>query len=221
MFQIDAGVLIRLRAATRPAHNSVEAALAFLVQPLNLNTYKSAIERFYGFWLGWEPQIAVLLHDEALSEPRRRLHMLAADLAGLGMSVDAIKVLPRCPLTTLYDEMEALGSLYVMEGSTLGGRIIEQNLLRCFGESAPAIGHYFNGYGAATGTMWRSFLARLAKESVTDADRMGAGALKTFERLDSWFTDETPDGGGGGVRHRWGDARAHSVAPAPITNITS
>jgi hypothetical protein len=61
------------------------------MQPLSLITYKNVIERFYGFWLGWQPQVAVLLHDEALSKPRRRVHMLAADLAALGLSVDAMK----------------------------------------------------------------------------------------------------------------------------------
>jgi heme oxygenase len=47
--------------------------------------------------------------------------MLAADLGALGLSVDAMEAVPQCPLTELRDDMEALGSLYVMEGSTLGG----------------------------------------------------------------------------------------------------
>jgi heme oxygenase (biliverdin-IX-beta and delta-forming) len=183
----NADVLAHLRTVTRTAHNSVEAAVSSLMQPLSLVTYKNVIERFYGFWLGWQPQVAVLLHDEALLKPRHRLHMLAADLAALGLSVDAMEAVPRCPLTELHDDMEALGSLYVMEGSTLGGKIIQQELIRCLGDDAPAISSYFNGYGANNARMWRSFVARLEEESVTNTHRIGAGALKTFERFGWWI----------------------------------
>jgi heme oxygenase (biliverdin-IX-beta and delta-forming) len=181
-------VLTHVRAVTRPAHQKVEAALAFLTEPISLGRYQTVLERFYGFWLGWESQVTNLLQDEALMKPRRRLHMLASDLAALGVSIDALKALPQCPLITLHDGVEALGSLYVMEGSTLGGRVIRQNLMRCLGADAPSVCSYFNGYGGDTSPMWRSFLARLEEESACDAEKIGAAASRTFDRLGGWIS---------------------------------
>jgi heme oxygenase (biliverdin-IX-beta and delta-forming) len=181
-------VLTHIRTLTKPAHRRVEAALAFLTEPISLGRYQTVLQRFYGFWLGWESQVTNLLQDEALMKPRRRLHMLASDLAALGVSIDALKALPQCPLITLHDGVEALGSLYVMEGSTLGGRVIRQNLMRCLGADAPSVCSYFNGYGGDTGPMWRSFLARLEEEPACDAARIGAGASRTFDRLGGWLS---------------------------------
>jgi heme oxygenase (biliverdin-IX-beta and delta-forming) len=181
-------VLAHLRAVTRPAHHALEGALGLLEEDIDLDKYKNVLARFYGFWSGWEPQVTMLLQDEALSKPRQRLHLLVSDLAALGISGDAIQALPRCPLTTLCDAMEALGSLYVMEGSTLGGRVIQRHVERRLGDDGLNSCSYFNGYGAKTGTMWRSFLARLDDVPVAAAERIGRGACATFERLGWWIT---------------------------------
>ncbi len=129
-----------------------------------------------------------MLQNEALSGPRRRLHLLAADLSALGVSRHSQATLPLCPVTTLRDAAEALGSLYVMEGSTLGGRIIQRNIKRCLGEIGRASCSYFNGYGAETGSMWLSFLAELDKAPAANIEQIGRGALATFERLGWWLT---------------------------------
>ena len=124
-----------------------------------------------------------LLQDEALLKPRCRLHLLASDLTALGVSDRDRKALPACPLTPVNDAAEALGSLYVMEGSTLGGRVIRKNLDRCLGQYSSVGCAYFNGCGADTGVMWLSFLQRLDEAPMADAERIGRGASATFERL--------------------------------------
>ena len=52
----------------------------------------------------------------------------------------------------------ALGILYVVEGSSLGGRFILKNL-----ETIPGLDNgkgvsYFTGYGNKTGSQWKNFL---------------------------------------------------------------
>jgi heme oxygenase len=179
--------LVHLRAVTGPAHRALEGALGLLDEHLELDAYKQVLERFYGFWSGWEPQIAGLLQDVVVLAPRRRLHLLAADLMALGVSKVELDALPKCPLTALHDAAEALGSLYVMEGSTLGGKLIRSNVRRCLGGGLRG-SSYFEGYGAETGRMWRSFLVVLDAAPAADKQRIGDGAVATFERLGWWLT---------------------------------
>lgn len=179
-------MLQQLRTATRPAHDALEGSLGLLDEQLDRDSYGPVLQRLYGFWQGWEPHVAVLLRGEMLAG-QRRLHLLAADLATLGFSASAVALLPACPLPVLRDAAEALGSLYVMEGSTLGGRVILRNVERCLGLDANAGGSYFAGYGAATGSMWRAFLIRLDAVPAGDAARVATGATATFERLGWWL----------------------------------
>jgi heme oxygenase len=180
-------VLGHLRAVTRPAHDRLEGALGLLDEHLDLAAYRRVIECLYGFWHGWQPRVAALLQDEALVRPRQRLHLLEADLAALGLSASQRAALPLCPLPDLEDARQALGSLYVMEGSTLGGRIIRRNVERRLGFDDRAGCAYFTGYGAETGLMWRSFLTRLDAAPTDHAERIGTGASATFECLADWF----------------------------------
>ena len=191
MQQAGAGaVLAYLRTVTRPSHDALEGALGLLDEQLEAATYRTILQRFYGFWRDWEPQVATLLQDDALLGPRRRLHLLAADLTALGMSGHAMAALPSCPLPPLADAAAALGSLYVMEGSTLGGRVIQRHIGRRLGLDEQSGGSYFAGYGTQTGMMWRSFLVRLDQAPMAEAGRIGSGATATFERLAWWLTRE-------------------------------
>jgi heme oxygenase len=181
-------MLAHLRSVTRPAHDALEGALGLLDERLDLGAYRSILQRFHGFWRLWEPHVAALLQDEAMVAPRRRLHLLDADLAVLGLSSEGRAALPPCPLPELHDAAAALGSLYVMEGSTLGGRVIQRNVGRRLGLDGASGCSYFSGYGERTGMMWRSFLARLDREPMSQAGRIGVGATATFERLAWWLT---------------------------------
>ena len=95
--------------------------------------------------------------------------------------------LPLCPVPLLRDAFEALGSLYVMEGSTLGGQVIMRNVTLRLGFDDRFGCSYFAGHGANTGAMWRSFLARLDEAPTAEAERIANGASATFERLAWWL----------------------------------
>ena len=180
-------LLAHLRIGTRAAHDQLEGTLGLLDDRLDLEAYRTVIERFYGFWRNWEPRMAILFQDAAFLDPRRRVHLLQADLAALGLSAQAVAMLPTCPLPLLRNGVEALGSLYVMEGSTLGGRVIERNVERCLGLNAQHGCTYFAGYGTHTGAMWRQLLARLDQAPAADAAQVTDGATATFERLAWWL----------------------------------
>jgi len=183
-------ILAQLRTATRPAHEALDAALGLMDASIEIVAYTRLLERFYGFWRSWQPRMAALLQDEALLAPRRRMHLLEADLVTLGYSLDAVRALPRCPAPPLRDAPEALGSLYVMEGSTLGGRVILRHIGDRLGLDGSAGCAYFAGYGSATAPMWRSFLLRLDAADPLDAGRIAAGATATFESLGAWLISQ-------------------------------
>jgi heme oxygenase len=77
---------------------------------------------------------------------------------------------------------EALGALYVLEGSTLGGRKIMQ-ALTSQGVSTDDL-YFLNPYGKDTGARWRSFLKILERETASSETTVNAcisGAVKAFD----------------------------------------
>ncbi len=181
-------MLNQLRTATRQTHQALEGVLGLLDEHLDLSAYTEVLRRLYGFWIGWEPQVAALIKDYSLVHPRRRLHLLAADLTALGFSREALDALPHCPLVDISSRAEAIGSLYVMEGSTLGGKLIGRNLERCLDPAGQAACTYFTGYGLQTGPMWKAFLIELASVPGDHAEAAARGATATFDRLGWWLT---------------------------------
>lgn len=79
---------------------------------------------------------------------------------------------------------EAMGMLYVAEGSTLGGRQIASRIA-ALGLDAGRGGRFFHGYGARTGAMWRAFVATLEglADDPTEIERAVVSARMTFEHF--------------------------------------
>jgi heme oxygenase len=188
----DGAILAHLRQTSRAAHDAIEGAMGVMDENLSLTSYSNILQRLYGFWARWQPQIAGMLQDEVLLKPRRRLHLLAADLMALGVSPAALDDLPRCPPIDLQSKAAAMGSLYVMEGSSLGGRVISRHVERRLGAAGRDACRYFQGYGQETGAMWGSFLARLNAESAAQKEQIGTGALATFAALGAWMANRLP-----------------------------
>lgn len=86
---------------------------------------------------------------------------------------------------------EALGALYVIEGSTLGGRKILQ-ALRGQGVSTDDL-HFLDPYGKAVGVNWRMFLCVLERETAPNPTTMNecvSGATKAFSFAAACLRDE-------------------------------
>jgi heme oxygenase (biliverdin-IX-beta and delta-forming) len=86
---------------------------------------------------------------------RRKASFLLDDLACLGFSTDQLPLSNFLPM--IESEPEAWGALYVLEGSTPGGRGITKMLLK----QCPTLTlhdiKFFNGYSDETGPMWVRF----------------------------------------------------------------
>ena len=82
---------------------------------------------------------------------------------------------------------QALGRLYVLEGSTLGGAFIDRHLA-----SLPHLADVriraFSPYGDGTGAMWAAFrrVTRARVDAGGDAEAMVGAARDTFRALAAW-----------------------------------
>jgi heme oxygenase (biliverdin-IX-beta and delta-forming) len=99
--------------------------------------------------------------------------------------------LPQCrPLMSLPAPEAVLGSMYVVEGSTLGGTIIAHEVERRLGLNAETGCAYFRSYGRETAAMWKSFGAVLLEASSPEADDIiVASAQKTFDVMHHWLCE--------------------------------
>ena len=182
-------VLRQLRTGTAVQHEALERSLDLLDPALTRARLTEVLTRMHGFWLAAEAG----LDEWAGRHPgdaagarwpeRRRAGLFADDLRRL--RVDATHSEP--DLAPLPGTDEALGRLYVLEGSTLGGTVIDRHL-RELPQLAGVRLRCFSPYGRDTGAMWHAF-RRTARERVAaggDAGAMVAAARETFGALATW-----------------------------------
>ena len=183
-------VMSRLRDQTRPQHEAAEAALAHLMDSPSLRGYRIVLERWYGFYAVLEPRLDAWHRRTGLldREPGRRLPLLAADLDALGCGQAALTGLPRCPdVPTVRTTAEGLGALYVVEGSTLGGRLQRARLLEA--GLPPEVCHFLGSGGRDVGRLWRECRAvttAWVEQHPADADDVVASARTTFDAVVDW-----------------------------------
>ena len=164
-------LLERLKIETRPAHDRIEAAMDLDRRVSSRDSYRDLLIRFYGFHRAWESAAAARAPDRAFFERRCKTEVLARDLEVLGFKSEDIMRLPQCrPLMPLPAPAAVLGSMYVVEGSTLGGAIIARDVERRLGLTAETGCAYFRSYGRDIADMWKSFGALLLEASSPETD---------------------------------------------------
>jgi heme oxygenase len=186
-----ADVLTELRTATAVEHEQVETTLGLMDDRLGRDRLVAVLARLHAFWTAAEAGLdAWAARSPADAETvawsrRRRTHLFAEDLRALGAEPDTT-ALPELP--AVEDTDQALGRLYVLEGSTLGGTFISRHLA-----TLPTLGPdvrlgAFSPYGAETGAMWHAF-RRVTRDRVAaggDAGRVVGAARATFTALAAW-----------------------------------
>jgi heme oxygenase len=179
-----------LREATTDAHAELEAALDLLGRVSDGQAFGRVMERFLGFHIVWEQVIQRQPALRAFHESRRRLPHLRRDLAALGRTNAEQAALPSCAAAAALADSSAagIGSIYVLEGSTLGGQVIGRALSGA-AWTPPGGLTYFDPYRSRTGEMWRGF-GDWAEASVAPEAREAAveGARRTFCVLQGWLT---------------------------------
>lgn len=173
-------IIARLRDATGTAHARLEAALDLVERVADPGDRRWLVARFLALHDGAEARLAPWLagHPGLELETRTRSSSIRADLALLGGALET----GAPPAPGIGSLGQALGWLYVLEGSTLGGKTIHR-ALETRRLDARGLG-FLNPYGAAAGERWRTFVAeldRLHRTGVADGDAIVGGGVEAFE----------------------------------------
>ena len=177
-------ILDRLKHETARHHQTVEQlaqADTILNQTLSLTHYHRLILTHYHAHRLIEPQLPQIfgLEAERLQLPhRRRLAALQHDVTQLNLNCA-----PVCPVDLCLQTIpQALGAMYVMEGSTLGGAVIFKALKRNKQLNRAAPFHYYHLCGQNTRALWLNFCQSVIELTTpTDqADAIIIAAQNTF-----------------------------------------
>jgi heme oxygenase len=185
----------RLKAETSPYHERLERRLSLTESVRSKNEYIHLLKYFYGFYSPFETEIARF--EKELGEggfelnPRFKSGLIVEDLLALGCKANDISNLPHCSyLPSLSVSAQALGCLYVVEGSTLGGQFIARHFRNTLEMNQESGCRFFTGYGAETGKMWQAFVLFLNSqgETMQNQTEVVRSACSTFECLENWLS---------------------------------
>lgn len=187
-------VMRHLRDATREAHAATETVVDPAASLADLDGYAGLLARYASFYVAFEAEaearIAAVAEREApfhgvggfASDRFLKSRWLATDLAALGRDADR-------PAAGVWPETDGLpgvvGAIYVIEGSMLGGRGMAKEVVAKFGLTRDAGARFFDGYGDATGPLWKDFgdWARLNVTTEAGVAAAVAAAKETFARF--------------------------------------
>ncbi len=185
-------ILERLKTETSDAHDRVEALAAsdrIMNGSLTPEEYQQLILRNYVLHAAYEPMLDEAIARNGMDElnyaERKKLSFLERDLQEMGLAIPEVDFAPSFAAAT---PEEVFGSMYVMEGSTLGGSVIRRRLVS-LPEFAGLPFHFYGCYGDRTGPMWNAFKTVVA-ERVQTADQEQAtvnAAIKTFDDVARCF----------------------------------
>lgn len=175
----------RLKALTHQTHDRLDRSIMAAAAFHSLEGYTRFVEIQFLF----HRDIEALYDDSGLRallpglESRRRLDLIAADLADLGHAIPAGDADPAFSSERI-DAATALGWLYVAEGSNMGAALLRKEVAK-LGLSDRHGGRHLAPAPEGPAAHWRAFTAGLDAASLTpdEDDRAVAGANAAFARV--------------------------------------
>ena len=190
-YEAAESVATLLKKNTTEQHLALEAVVEPQLQALkSKEDYAAFLKRFYGYFKPVESLIEKYINATVLPDiaQRRKAGLIVQDLTFSNTHIEALPLATQLP--EISNTVEAFGALYVLEGSTLGGRGITRLLLKNEAlQLQPAEVRFFNGYGEQTGAMWTSFLKSLNQftNNPTAVQQQIATANDTFAFFKIWL----------------------------------
>jgi len=156
-----------IKEATKEAHLTLEKKVVQKMKAIRSDAdYADFLKYFYAYFNQVEQAIVPYITAELLPDhaERRNSSYLKQDIEALGSDVNE---LPEAIAPEITNTIQALGALYVMEGSIMGGPIIVKMLEKAGITNGIS---FFSGYGEATGEMWSKFVSVLNASANNEAE---------------------------------------------------
>jgi heme oxygenase len=188
--------LDNLRTQTSVSHRQLEEnelSGRILLTNVDLAHYQAYISRMYGVVAGCEKTVfPVLLSVFPDLQKREKSMLIVNDLKITGLADMGLRQLPVCNFT-FSTIAEALGIMYVLEGSTLGGKVLYKNIHKSLGLDSTSGASFFWGYGTETGNMWKGFISRFSDYVITNncEQEVISSAIQTFKTIDEWLSQSS------------------------------
>lgn len=175
-----------LKEQTLRYHQQLEKKLVSQIKGLTTKEdYLQLLQLFYGYFGGLEDRINLFIDQNILPDhaQRRKTGAIADDI--MALDGQPVNKATGDALPEINNAYQALGALYVIEGSTLGGSIISKMVS---GKLGLASGFsFFNSYGESTHQMWEAFKAILDKQPLETQPAIIEAANSTFFKFKTWI----------------------------------
>lgn len=186
--------LQNLRSETASSHTSLEQnpySIALMSPAVALEDYSNYLQKLYGFVFGFETNVYPLLRNiDPEIDLRRKTNFMQDDLQHLQIDFSTLPIVSKEHFKIHYPDVKsALGGLYVLEGSMLGGVMIKKHLAEKLGNDVNENTQYLTGYGSETGKIWKNFLNTLSINAPDiETEKIIINSAKnTFDLLNKWI----------------------------------
>ena len=178
-----------IKADTRKLHAEAEAVLIPRIKGIKtLEDYNKLLASFFGFFNPLETLIGNFIHPGILPDidKRRKSKSIIKSFGSETLpTVATPQVLPEIDSLA-----QAFGAMYVLEGSTLGGKIIKRMMQANTAlQLTEASLEFFDVYGDGTFEMWNHFRTVMDRllTNETDITIAAETAGNTFVKLKTWM----------------------------------
>jgi heme oxygenase len=175
----------QLRESTHPSHQELEKKMVSIIRKIrNKQDYVKFLRLMFGYYSALEKRVQEYVSEIEIGK-RRKAERLLEDISYFD-STDTPTLCKDLP--PICSHAEALGAMYVMEGSTHGGRIIAKMIEGQAGINGPSGFSFFNGYGEESAKMWEEFKTILNKP-VDEMEKLNLirTANRTFITFYNWI----------------------------------
>ena len=175
----------KIKEATKQPHQELEKVVVQKLKAIRSEAdYIEFLSSFYAYFSSLEKAFKPFITSDVLPDyhTRRTSAYLKKDIEELGGTVAELSAV----VPTITNTQEAIGALYVMEGSIMGGSAIVKILEKAGITRGVS---FFSGYGAETGQKWGAFTSIMNRVAQTEEEQNQAieTAKETFSLFGNVF----------------------------------
>lgn len=184
---------LKLREETSGLHREAERKLGLPDSIRTLVGYQTCLSKFYRLYRPIEVSLGRFREWSTVGidlSQRAQSGKLAQDLGKLTISLKGLEDAPPECIPKILNFPNALGILYVLEGSTLGAQFILPPIAKTLGNVIDGADTFFRGHGTQTKACWNEFQASLDRYGETHSDNIEDvihGASAAFTSIGNWM----------------------------------